>query len=282
MNTWRAARQHPCGKETPMAIARPLSVWFPWPCFALLAAALAPSPSSAAGPVPPCGGEVVPAYAEPGPLPVVRVWRPGELPASWTPPACTGWTARPDVRVTATAGQFRAASLDELLRRVGAISGQETIRSWSSRQAAWRPLLDSAAALRAPDPGTIRADFASAELASGAELYVLFDEAGPLGPIVHAFTVRERTPGRIVLASRNLTPGRARGLEIAAPGELELIVFLDRAEGDRWRYYALSRIDLHIPRPFRPPEADFVHRAIAMFRYVAGLPTDSMPVAAAK
>jgi hypothetical protein len=265
-----------------MAIACLPPVPFRWHCVALLAAVLASSPSSAAGPVPPCGGEVVPAYAEPGPSPAVRIWRPGELPPGWTPPACTGWTARADIRVTATAGQFRAAGPDELLQRLGAISGQEAIQCWSSRQAEWRPMFDRAAALRAPDPSAIRTDFGAAELASGAELYVLFDEAGPLGPIVHAFTVRERASERIVLASRNLTSGRAMGLEIAEPGDLELVIFLDHAEGELWRYYALSRMDLDVPRLFRPPEADFVSHAIATYRYVAGLRTDSMPIAAAE
>jgi hypothetical protein len=37
----------------------------------------------------------------------VQVWNSGQLPASWRPPACTGWTTRNFKMLIALAGSFR-------------------------------------------------------------------------------------------------------------------------------------------------------------------------------
>ena len=58
------------------------------------------------GPQPPCAGvEPVPAYAAPEAPPNSHVWTSADL-GSWTPPACTGFTAKGDGVLVAVAGSF--------------------------------------------------------------------------------------------------------------------------------------------------------------------------------
>jgi hypothetical protein len=42
-------------------------------------------------------------------------------------------------------------------------------------------------------------------------------------------------------------------------------------------YYALSRVHLLIPDAMAPPPIDHLNKAVALFRFLAGIPTDIEP-----
>ena len=139
----------------------------------LLGLVLGPGVAAAqnALPRPPCGeGAPFPAYpaaTAPGAAPaVVQAWQAGQGPR-WTPPACTGWAARPGQgfrTLVALAGRIQlAGGADQVLGRFGAISMLRGVRHWSTSDGAWRPLASSASALDGPDPGWRRADLTAAE-----------------------------------------------------------------------------------------------------------------------
>jgi len=246
-----------------------------------LAAALVPSCIAVAAetlPSPPCGAAAVPSFAPSGPLPELRFW-PAEALAGWQPPGCTGWAARADARVVAAAGTIRGSE-EDILGRIGALSHQTSIRYWSAARGDWRAMLDDATALAKPEARARRADFAADEMTKGARLHLAYDDAEPIGAVVHQLDIRERMADRVVVATANTTAARLMGMTVAAPGDLEMAIFLDREVPGLWRYYALSRFTLRLPASMQPSDLDYLNRAAAMFRFVAGVPTDAMPPAA--
>lgn len=237
--------------------------------------------AASVGPVPPCAGAPVPGYPAPGPLPTVRVWQARDLPRDWRPPACLGWRSRSAAVLVAAAGRFRdPAGIPGILRRLGAVSRQTGIAYWSVTRGRWRPLLAASSALRTPDPETRRADFQPEELHVGARVHFLQDDNDPLTALVQELTVHARSDDRLEIAVRNLSAGRLMGVTVIAPGEVEALFSIEREEGDLWRYYALSRSASRLPVLLHPPEAAYVNRAVALFRFIAGLPTDAEPPAA--
>jgi hypothetical protein len=237
--------------------------------------------AAAAEPLAPCGSDPYPAYAPPGPLPALALWQAGELPAGWVPPACTGWAPRGDGVVFAAAGRFKHdGSSDALLARAGAFSRQTEIRRWNVKTGRWEQQYKASAALTGPDPGSRRPDFQPAEFVKGARLYFVQDDMEALGPIVHELTVRERSAERIVLTTRNVNKGRAYFLPVIDPGGLEGFFMVEREAGSIWRYYSLTRVHLLIPDAMAPPPKDHLNKAVALFRFLAGMPTDTEPPAA--
>ena len=237
--------------------------------------------AAAAEPLTPCGSNPYPAYASPGPLPALALWQAGELPAGWVPPACTGWAPRDDSIVFAVAGRFEHdGSFDALLARAGAFSRQTEIRRWNVKTGRWEQQYKASAALTGPDPDLRRPDFQPAEFVKGARLYFVQDDTESLGPIVHELTVRERSPERLVITTRNVNKGRAYLLPVLDPGGLEGFFMVEREAGSIWRYYSLTRVHLLVPDAMAPPPKDHLNKAVALFRFLAGIPTDTEPPAA--
>src|SRR5512146_804166 len=112
------------------------------------------------GPQPPCAGvKPVPAYAAPGAPANAQVWTSAEL-GSWTPPACTGFTAQGDGVLVAFAGSFPLkGNAEALLQRFGAVSALKGLKYWSVTEGGWRTLITSASALEGPHLDRPRPDF---------------------------------------------------------------------------------------------------------------------------
>ncbi len=232
------------------------------------------------GPRPPCGDTPSPAYAEPGSLPVVRVWSAGELGANWTPPACTGWRPRPFRTLVATAGRFRhRGGANDLLERFGAISTLTTIRYWSVTDQRWLRLITDASALEGPDAARRRPDFGVADMRVGAELYFAQDDNRSTGDVVYRMRVREITPDRIVVETENVSSVRYLLVPLAGPGDLQALYFLERLAPEMWGYYSLARTGGGASSLLEGHETSYVNRTVALFRHLAGLPTDLGPPA---
>jgi hypothetical protein len=233
------------------------------------------------GPSPPCGNATHSTYPPPGAPPTVQVWRGADLERSgWTPPACSGWPSFSRSKlVLALAGSFQFdGTIDALLSRIGAISTLPGMRYWSLTDKAWRPLAMSAAALSRPDPSSRRPDFSAEEMTVGLEIFYWEDDSRS-GGIVYQMRVRERNPGRAVIATDNYTPVRIFPITLFAPGALQSVEFIDQLAPALWGVYILTRTGEGSSWLADSHEGSYVNRAVAVFRHLAGIPTDKEPPA---
>jgi hypothetical protein len=60
---------------------------------------------------------------------------------------------------------------------------------------------------------------------------------------------------------------------------MQSIYFLDRESDDVWRYYSIVRTGKNANGLIAGNEASSVNRAVAFYRYLAGIPTDQEPPA---
>ncbi len=232
------------------------------------------------GPQPPCDGEPFPPYPDLEHSPAVSAWDPAESGRDWIPPACTGWTDPGFTTLVATAGRFRqAAGVDGLLRRLGAISELAGIRYWSTTRKRWRTLVTAARALSDPAGDLPREDFSPAEMTEGKTLF--FEQEDNLsGKAIYRMRIRAVAPDRLVIDTENIGTVRYLLVPIVRPGGIQSITFLDRESQDVWRYYNLMRTGKAANPLIAGYEASAINRAVAYYRYLAGIPTDEEPPAA--
>lgn len=229
-------------------------------------------------PRPPCGGLQAPAYAPPGPAPAVAVLTGSAADAeAWQPPPCTGWRQPGFKALAGVAGSFRfEGPPDGLLGRFGAVSQLPGVRFWSPSDQDWRPLVERAVALAGPGSDQARPDFSAAELRSGRDLY--FRQGGGMtGEVTYRMRLREAGPERLVVETENVSPVRLAIITLFHPGDLQTEYFLERRAGGLWGYYSLTRTGTGASSFTDGREASLVNRAVALFRHVAGLPTDREP-----
>lgn len=214
--------------------------------------------------------------------PAVKVWHRQNLERSgWKPPDCSGWAqASRSTLVVALSGSFRfEGSADELVARIGAISTLRGIRYWSVTDRRWQPLVVDASALSHPDPKSRRADFPAAEMTVGSDQYYLEND-NRSGKIVQRMTVRERMPTRVVISIENLTPVRFLFVTLFEPGALQSVEFLELISPGVWGIYLLTRVGEGVSALAGGHEASYINRTAAMYRHLAGIPTDAEPPAA--
>ena len=237
--------------------------------------------AAADGPRPPCGGAPLPAYADPGSSPNVQAWSGGDLGPNWRPADCVSWTSPGFDVLVALAGSFAdPGTAQDLLARFGRISRMTAIRYWSVTDQAWRPLVTSATALSGPDAKQRRPDFTPTELTEGSTLFFVQSDNRLSGEVVYRLLIRKLRPDRLVIATENVTAVHKLILTMFAPGELQSAYFLERRSPGVWTYYSLSRTSPDANPLARGHAASYLNRAVALFRYVAGIPTDQEPPAA--
>ena len=246
-------------------------------CASPIVAASLPSP-----PEPPCGAPQIPALPLAGEPPAIQVWHETDLEkVNWRPPSCTGWlpTSRSKLLV-ALAGSFRFdGTVEDLIAREGAISTLRGIRYWSATEGLWRTLVIDASALSGPDKRSRRADFSAAELVKGSELH-FWEHDSRSGEIVYRMSVLDRGPDRAVIATENETPVRFLLVTLFAPGALQSVEFIARVSPGIWGVYLLTRTGEGTSVLAGSHDASYVNRAVALYRHLAGIPTDREPPAA--
>jgi hypothetical protein len=235
-------------------------------------------------PVPPCAGQAVPAPSDLGALLNQSVWIEDQLPADWMPPACTGWTPGPTRVLLAGAGRFESAGgTEELASKLTRFSALTDLVYWSSTRDRWRPLFKEAVALSEPDRRALRSDFSADDFVPGAELYYWLEEDNPVTGVVYQMHVHERTEDRLVFETFNVSSLRARFLfirpEVAPSGEFRQLYFIEREDGDSWRYYCLVRLG-ESGGLAGTSAANYMNRAEGFFRMLAGLDMQREPPAA--
>ncbi len=234
----------------------------------LLLLLVAPLAARAEGPPPqpPCGGPSQPVATASGQSPTTVVWNEQALrKAGWKPPTCLNWTSDNTRLAVALTGDFRFdGTVDDLLARFSAFSAYKSIRYWSTSKQGWRDLVSDAGP-----------DLKASALVPGSS----FDyfENGRAGRTVYRLRILERTPARAVMASENVTPIRAALVTAFDPGALQSVKFLDRRDSGMWSYYQIVRAGQGASPLVLGSEASYVNRAAALYRYMAGIPTDREP-----
>jgi hypothetical protein len=230
-------------------------------------------------PIPPCGDSIFPTYAELDRPPRVQVWSGGALGANWIPPPCTGWTSHGFRVLTAIAATFRD-DRNGFLERLGAVSALTGIRYWSVSDKAWEPLVTMATALTGPDPGAPRTDFTATEIADGKDLFYAQSDNRSSGKVVYRIRVLEASPDRLRFEIENISLIKLWMVTLFGPGDLQSFHVLDRRSPTTWTYYGLSRTGLGANMLTGGHERSYENRAIAFYRFLAGIPTDLEPPAA--
>jgi hypothetical protein len=230
-------------------------------------------------PQPPCGSATFPPFPDLENSPAVRSWGRAESGRDWTPPACTGWTDSGFTTLVVTVARFRHASTVEgLLRRIGAISEHTGIRYWSTSHKRWQPLILNAYALSEAAGDRRREDFSPGEMAEGRSLY--FQQEDNLsGKAIYRMRIREASTERLVFETENIDVMRYLLMPIFPSGGMQTITFLDRESQDIWRYYSIMRTSRNASLLTVVNEASSINRAVAFYRYLAGIPTDKEPPA---
>jgi len=227
-------------------------------------------------PQPPCGSDPFPQFPDLAGSPVVKVWNQ----LDWIPPACVGWAATPPSTLVVTVGRFRnPAGVEALRRRIGAVSQMSGMLYWSTTKQQWQPQIVNAYALAGPSSEEPRKDFGPDEIVEELSFYVL-QEDNLLGKLVYRIRIANASAGRLVITSENSSTVRYLGLPIFAPGDLRSICFLDRESAGIWRYYGIARMGKQVSLLAAGHDASLINRAVASYRYLAGIPGDQEPPAA--
>jgi hypothetical protein len=251
---------------------------------------LSPYQSSASdGPEPPCSGaSPSPPYAEIGAGPNLGAWSADDLGRNdrWRPPPCIGWFSREFTALVALAARFHYdGPVDGLLARFGAISSLTGVRYWSVTKRRWRDLVDKAYAIEGVtgggDGGKPRRDMSASELRAAREIYFYQNDTGPAGGAIYRMRLLEAQPTRLVVAVENVSAVKMLFMRMFAPGALQSVYFLDLLAPDEgiWGYYSLTRgnVDDIGGMLAARQKASFLNRAAAVYRHIAGIPTDQEP-----
>ena len=256
--------------------------------FTLLVLLVVPVPASlgavadAALPRLPCGVASYPALPALDAPPNAGLWTGAALGGEWVPPACTGWQAGPTTFVVALAGHFtNAHDVGAMLAHIGMISALPEVRYWSVTDKKWDSLFTKATSLRGPDANTPRGDFSAAEFHSGSELYFLSADNRMQKDSVTRLRAKDVETQHAVLEMTNVAPLRWLAFTVVPAGDMQTLYFLDRQPDGSWQFYSVTRIlnaSFLLSRLVTGPS--YVNRAVAMYRYIAGIPTDRDPPAA--
>ena len=248
----------------------------------LLALVLVPSAARAVDlPLhPPCGAPPGPAYAAPGTPPALAVWNEVRLiQIGWRAPHCLNWDNTRTRLVVALSGEFRfSGPIDRLLERAGRLSEYTSVRYWSVNDKAWRNLASGAGIVDGPAGRNILPDLTATDMIAGSSFF--YFEVGRSGRAIYRLSVLEHTSRRFVLATANVTPMAMALVTLFEPGALQSVTFLERREPGTWGYYQVIRAGDGASAWALRSEASYVNRLVALYRHMAGLPTDSEPPAA--
>lgn len=240
---------------------------------------LALASGAIAQPRPPCAGEPVPAYPRLDEAPVVQVWTGSDL--VWKPPTCVGWDAGAYTLLVAAAGRFSySGDAAGLLGRFARISEFGAIRYWSVTTGQWRRLILDAYALSEPDRALRRDDFTVDELTPGRTFYFWQEERSPAGALIYRSRIVERTEGRVVVDIRNENAVHPFPYPVIPSGAYRFLYVLEQESSGIWRYYGLSGQRGSGSATIGLFRASYINRAVAIYRYIAGIPTDREPPAA--
>ena len=191
---------------------------------------------------------------------------------------CLHWGGGKMRLAVALAATLNATSLDELLVRFGALSRYKSIRFWSVMYETWDDFVDSSGFVDGPEGQQVLPDYAPADYVTGRDFY--YFEASRAGRTIHRMTVRKRSADRIEIATENITPIRFAMATLFEPGALQSVTFFDRRSSSEWGYFQTIGVGLGSSFITVQSTSPYINRLTALYRYLAGIPTDRDPPAA--
>ncbi|MGD9510258.1 MAG: DUF6675 family protein [Geminicoccaceae bacterium] len=227
---------------------------------------------------PPCSVAAPPDWPRPSAEPVVTVWHPGALPPSWRLDGCARLTLPAEATLVGVVGRFHhQGDALSLLARLGQVSAQRQLRYWNVAAGRWLPLLADASPVTGAEHERRRPDFKLDELLAGKPLFLLYDDDESPGPVVFELEVADAGQDGFTATARSVTPMRLLGVTLAGPGDLGSVLAVRRLGPDEFGYYALSAAALSPFAMLTVPDSTLANRAVASFRFLAGIPSDREP-----
>jgi hypothetical protein len=222
---------------------------------------------AAESPQPPCGGTSSPPYAPVGARPNWALAKGVTLEIPCAPAA----QGRFDL-VGALAGSFREdGGAERILQRIGALSKMTAVQYYSESKHGSRKMLDESTALRSQSFEDRRPDFTPAELKSGNDLYYAQSDPVTGNAVIYRMRVAAASPGAITVEQENVTPMTFLLATIFDRRGVRTVHFLREGPDNVWSYYLLTAAASRYVARYQD---SIMNRALAIFRYVAGQPTD--------
>lgn len=228
---------------------------------------------------PPCEGTPPPAYGVAGGPPATAVWSEGALnKGAWAAAPCLRWVGGRVRMASALAATLSTPTVDPLLTRFAALSRYKSIRFWSIMYENWEEFVADAGFIDGPQSQNTLPDLKPSDFVAGRELY--YFEMSRAGRTVHRMTVRQRTDDRVEIATENVMPIRFAKATLFDTGALQTVTFLDRRGPDQWGYFQTIGVGMESSFFAVQSTSPYINRLIALYRYMANIPTDRDPPAA--
>jgi hypothetical protein len=172
-----------------------------------------------------------------------------------------------------------SASLNAFIERFGSVSRLLAVQYWSTTEQKWRPLVLSASAVASTNPRIPRADYSVAELVTGEDRYYSMADSRSGRAVTYRLRLWSSQPTELAVESANVDAIKQWGITLYSPGGLNTLYFLRKQSPDVWTYYSITRV---LPNSFLAEGHDksFINRAVAVYRYIVGVPTDAEPPSA--
>jgi len=170
-----------------------------------------------------------------------------------------------------------SGSIEDIAKRLGAISTTQDLRYWSVTDRDWRQLVSEAYALKTDNAKTIRPDFTDQEILSGKTLFFAQNDTRSWGLNTYSLKAISSSPDHLVLESHNSSSVRLGPITLFDPGDAMSVLFIDRLRNSTWRYFSLSVIQSS-PLPLR--EKSVINRQAAFYRLLIGQMPDKEPAVA--
>ena len=204
------------------------------------------------------------------------------VPGGAAPPAGAGCFGKSDSGVTwiTVASVVRmSSSQNTFIERFGSISTLLAVQYWSTTDHKWRPLASSASAVNSASSKLPRADYSLAELLTGEDRYYSMTDTRSGRAVTYRLRLWQSQPTGLVVEVDNVDAIKQWGITLYAPGGLHSLYFLKKQSPDIWTYYSITRV---LPNSFLAVGHDksYINRAVALYRYITGLPTDAEPPSA--
>jgi hypothetical protein len=162
------------------------------------------------------------------------------------------------------------------MARFGASSAWKGIRYWSSTDERWETFITDSAALVDFEHRKRRPDFTAAELKTGADFYFLRSDNRSSDPVIYRMRVAEAGSDRLVVTIGNVSPVSTFVFTVFDSGDIRSTYFLERIGPGLWGYYALTVMREGMMVIGNHDES-YLTRNVAIFRHIAGIPTDQEP-----
>lgn len=227
--------------------------------------------------LPVCPNELTESYPQFAPVgmpPTVATWKG----LSRLPDECHISVQNPAELTVAFASLFtHTGSIEEIAKRLGAISTTQGLPYWSVTDQGWRELVSEAYALKSKNAKSMRSDFTNQEILSARTLFFAQNDTRSWGLNTYSLRVISSSPDRLVVESRNTSPVRLGPITLFHPDDAKSVLFIDRMESRTWRYFSLSVIQSS-PLPIR--EKSVINRQAAFYRLLIGQRPDDEPAVA--